>query len=169
MNAFLHKIETFSQIKLILYRLQEARHKLEEGLFQRATYMKFIMDSDSLKDYEINKFNFLIEQLQLLSKQNHGKCYNATLIKTAIPLQLMKAAISFYICNINCYQALKEYLSLTHPNRYESSFGTLDRQSFVTHNCNTIETQLQRSLTNCLKNKNTCCEIPRKPTHRIVT
>ena len=37
MNSFTHKIEKFSQIKLILDRLQKARYKLEEGVFQRAT------------------------------------------------------------------------------------------------------------------------------------
>ena len=44
------------------------------------------MDLDSLKDYEMNKVKFLIELLRLLSKQNHGQCYNVAPTKTAVSL-----------------------------------------------------------------------------------
>ena len=83
-NSFTHKIETYSQTKLILDRLKDAKHKLAEELFQTATYLKCITHSGSLKDNEINEVKFLIAQLHLLSKQNHGQRYDAAMMKTAI-------------------------------------------------------------------------------------
>ena len=53
---------------------------------------------------------------------------------------MMKAAISFYLRSRNCYQVLREYLDLPHPNTIKSYFGTLDAPGSVTDGRNTIAT-----------------------------
>ena len=85
-NSLTHKIEKFSQTELILGRLKEAKHKhrLPEELSQTASYIKSILDSESPENSEINKVEVLIDQLHLLSKQNHGESYDTTMMKTAI-------------------------------------------------------------------------------------
>ena len=85
-NSLTHKIEKFSQTELILGRLKEAKHKhrLPEELSQTASYIKSILDSESPENSEINKVEVLIDQLHLLSKQNHGESYDTAMMKTAI-------------------------------------------------------------------------------------
>ena len=86
----------FSQIELILERLKEANHHFPEELSQTASYIKSTLDSESTEESEINKVEFLIDQLHLLSKQNHGQRYDTAMMKTAI---------SLYLRGRNCYQA----------------------------------------------------------------
>ena len=125
--------------------------------------MKFIIGSDSLKDYEINKVKFLIEKLHLLQSKT--------------PAAKMKTAISLYFYNINCYQALTEYLNLPLPNRTESSFRALDTPDCVTYCRNRIKNvfnKLPEKQKYCKvvvdkSHIKTCCEIPRKPYYRILT
>ena len=131
-NSFTHKIAKFSQIELVLERLKEPKHHLPEEPSQTASYIKSILDSESPGDSEINKVEYLIDQLHLLSKQHHGQRYDAAMMKTAI---------SLYLCSSACYQALMEYLYLPHPNTIKSYFGTLDTPGNVLTDCqNTIAT-----------------------------
>ena len=78
-----------------------------------------------------NKVEFLIDQLHLFSKQNHGQHYDVATTKTARFL---------YLLSKNCYQASKKYLNLPQPNAIKSYFRSLGTPSSVTEHRNTVAT-----------------------------
>ena len=77
------------------------------------------MDKD-----EIRRTQFLIDQMK------QGQRYGTT---------NMKNAISLYLRSRNYYNALREYLSLQHPNTIRNYFGTLDSHGALSDCENTIK------------------------------
>ena len=67
---------------------------------------------------------------------------------------MMKTAISLYLRSRNCYQVLREYLHLSHPNTIKSFFGTLNTPGSVTDYRNTIATVFSK-----LCGKEKYCEV----------
>ena len=83
------------------------------------------MDED-----ERTKVKFLTEQLLLQSKKLHGERYDASMMKTAIGL---------YLRSRNCYSALRQYLTLPHPDTIRRYFGELGTPSDFTECENVIK------------------------------
>ena len=66
----------------------------------------------------------------------------------------MENAISLYLRSRNCYNALREYLSLPHPNTIRNYFGTIDSPRALSDCENTI-----KSVFSSLNDKQKYCKI----------
>ena len=129
-NSFSHKIEKYSQVIDILNRLKKAEYDIAEELKGVAANIQDILDSDeNLDESEKEKVKFLIDQM------SHGRKYDET---------RMKNAISLYLRSRNCYNLLREYLHLPHPNTIRNYFGTLDTPGAITDCENTIKSVLSK-------------------------
>ena len=91
------------------------------------------------------RIKFLIGQLTLQSKKLHGQRYDASMMKTAICL---------YLRSRNCYSALREYLTLPHPDTMKSYFGNLDSPGEIAECESTIKSVFTK-----LNDKERYCKI----------
>ena len=129
-NGYSYKIETFSQIHAVLKRLRTSVNVVQEEVKGAALNISDIVDSADMDEDERTKVKFLIEQLLLQSKKLHGERYDTTMMKTAI---------SLYLRNRNCYSALRQYLTLPHPDTVKKYFGELSTPGNFTECENVIK------------------------------
>ena len=115
-NGYSYKIETYSQIHAVLERLRTSSNVVQDDIKGAALNISDIVDSADMDDDERTKVKFLIEQLLMQSKKLHGERYDASMMKTAI---------SLYLRSRNCYSALRQYLTLPHPDTVRRYFGEL--------------------------------------------
>ena len=85
----------------MLKRLRQTTIDINNELKSVSLNLKMLLEKDTkLKDDEKTKVTFLVDQLVLQSKNQHGERYDSAMIKTAI---------SLYLRSRSCYCALREY------------------------------------------------------------
>ena len=104
-----------------------------------------IINSEDMDEEERTRIKILIDQLMLQSKELHGQRYDASMMKTAICL---------YLRSRNCYSALREYLTLPHPDAIKSYFGNLSSPGEIAECENTIKSVFTK-----LNDKERYCKI----------
>ena len=129
-NGFSYKVEKCSQIHAVLERLRTSTNTVPEDIKGFALNINNIIDSADMDEDERTKAKFLTEQLLLQSKKLHGQRYDASMMRTAI---------SLYLRSRNCYSALRQCLTLPHPDTIKRYFGDLGTPGDFTECENTIK------------------------------
>lgn len=105
-------IQKWSQLEAVIHRVKQSPLNATKEVKAAVAALK---NSLELWETPNDKYNFVIDQLDLLSCDPCGRRYNSetTLI-----------ALNMYLCSRSCYQILRNYLAFPHPTTLTKNIGS---------------------------------------------
>lgn len=133
--SFKHRVEQYSLVKDIIDIFRATNRNITDELKNTAENLEGITECENMNPEKVKMIQFLIEKM----------IHSHTLYKH------WWKRLSFYIKSRNFYNAMREYLTLSHPNNIKKYIGTIDSQGKLYEFENTI-ISVFRKLTKMNKN-----------------